>query len=211
MGTSSFVEVGGSAAAVHFGVPSAASLAAAEGVRVSERALAAIARAADGGMRDGQSIFDQMIAFCGGADGEEISEQDVINVFGLASGLELRELAEALFANDLAAAFALVQQLADQGRDLERLYGDLIGFLRNVLVAQLCPADAARVLEVSEGELQDLAAAGDTADAGTVQRVLEGLVQNEALVRASLNKRIYLEVTLAQVMRERDTLSQIFI
>jgi len=64
-----------------------------EKVFVEPAALAAIARAADGGMRDGQSIFDQMIAFCGGTTAEEtITEQDVIDVFGLASSTELHAL-----------------------------------------------------------------------------------------------------------------------
>ena len=171
-----------------------------EKISVEDAALAAIARAADGGMRDAQSIFDQMIAFCGGLKADEIiREQDVIDVFGLASGVELREMAAALFTNDLNRGLQILQELADNGRDLERLFADLIGYVRNIMVASLCgnPQD---LLEVSDSELADLCAIGKALDPQLVQRVLQGLVAQEWSFRAALNKRIYFEAVLARVM-----------
>ncbi|MBQ6472290.1 MAG: DNA polymerase III subunit gamma/tau [Victivallales bacterium] len=171
-----------------------------EHIGIDDAALAAIARAADGGMRDAQSIFDEIIAFCGGtAEGETIHEQDVIDVFGLASGMELREIASAIFANDLNHALRIVQKLSDSGRDLERLYADLISYVRNLMVAALC-RDASSLLEVSDSELADLAAIGKSLDPQTVQRVLENLIAHEWNFRSAINKRIYLEATLARIM-----------
>jgi DNA polymerase-3 subunit gamma/tau len=173
-----------------------------EGVRIEEAALAAIARAADGGMRDAQSIFDQMIAFCGGLqEGELIHEQDVIDVFGIASGSELRELALAVLGNDLNRAMLVLQALSDSGRDLERLFEDLIFYVRNVMIATLCQ-DASRFLEVSASELADLQNLGRELDQQLVQRVLQGLVAQEWGFRSALNKRIYLEVVLCRVITE---------
>ena len=173
-----------------------------ESVRIEEAALAAIARAADGGMRDAQSIFDQMIAFCGGLqEGELIREQDVIDVFGIASGTELRELALAVFGNDLNRAMLVVQALSDSGRDLERLFEDLILYVRNIMIASLCQ-DASRFLEVSSSELEELQGLGKALDQQLVQRVLQGLVAQEWGFRSALNKRIYLEVILCRVITE---------
>ena len=59
---------------------------------IDAAALAAIARLADGGMRDSQSILDQMIAFCGDA----ITEADVLEVYGLVSAEKVGELARAI-------------------------------------------------------------------------------------------------------------------
>ncbi|NMA47579.1 MAG: DNA polymerase III subunit gamma/tau, partial [Lentisphaerae bacterium] len=171
-----------------------------EKISVEDAALAAIARAADGGMRDAQSILDQMIAFCGGLKADEmIREQDVIEVFGLVSGIELRELAAALFTNDLNRALQVLQELADNGRDLERLFADLIGYVRNIMVAALC-SNPQGLLEVSDSELADLCAIGKALDSQLVQRILQGLVAQEWSFRAALNKRIYLEAVLARVM-----------
>ena len=154
-----------------------------EHIHVEDNALAAIARAADGGMRDAQSIFDQMIAFCGGlADGELITEKDVIDVFGLVN-----------------RAMVVLQALADSGRDLERLFGDLINYVRNIMVAGICD-DPSKFLEVSDSELADLIGIGRSIDRQMVQRILQGLVAQEWSFRAAVNKRIYFETVLARVM-----------
>lgn len=177
-------------------------IAAQEGIHVDEGALSAIARAADGGMRDAQSIFDQIIAFCGGqAEAERIREQDVIEVFGLASAGELRTLAVGLLGNDLNAAIEVIQGLADRGRDLERLYADLVAYMRNLMVCTVC-RDPGRVLELTDAEVQEILALARSVDPGLIQRLVQGLLGEEWSFRSALNKRLYLEATLARVMLE---------
>src|SRR5690606_26091075 len=92
-----------------------------EKIIVTPAALACIARMADGGMRDAQSIFDQMISFCG----TEISEPDVLDVYGLVSGEQITELAGAVAAGDHQKIIAIVDACDASGRDLVRLLGDL--------------------------------------------------------------------------------------
>lgn len=172
-----------------------------EGIQIDERARVAIARAADGAMRDGQSIFDQIIAFCGNEDNGQaaISEEDVTNVFGLASGRELTDLAKAAATNDVQAAIEIIHNLAERGRDLERLLGDLVLFLRNAMVYQVC-REPQNILDVSDAEMSDIAELSQAADARLIQRLLEGLADEEGRLRSALNKRVYLEVALVQVM-----------
>jgi len=171
-----------------------------ESIYVDDGALTAIARAADGGMRDAQSVLDQIIAFCGGRNEQErIREQDVIEVFGLASASELRALALGLLANDLNAVIEVIQGLADRGRDLERLYADLVAYVRNLMVCTVC-REPGRILELAQAELQDAAALAASADPGLILRLVQGLVGEEWSFRSALNKRLYLEATLARVM-----------
>jgi DNA polymerase-3 subunit gamma/tau len=140
---------------------------------VDDAALNAIARAADGGMRDAQSIFDQMIAFCGGmSQAETISEQDVINVFGLASGGDLKEIAAGIFTNQLDRALDVVAALADAGRDLERVYEDLVGYIRNLMLAGCC-RDAANFIEASPEELAALCDIASKVAPRLIQRTLQ--------------------------------------
>src|SRR5437762_1780475 len=75
-----------------------------EKIKVSDAALGCIARLADGGMRDAQSIFDQMISFCG----NEIAEPDVLDVYGLVAEEKITELAGALAAGDHQKIVAIV-------------------------------------------------------------------------------------------------------
>ena len=173
-----------------------------EGVPVDERALAAVARFADGGMRDALSVMDQIIAFHGGRERETpISEADVIDVFGLVSSRELGTLAQAILGNDMAGVMGVIQRLADRGRDLERLYGDLLYYVRNLMMVSVDPQDAAGLVEASDSEREDMRRILDATRAELIPRVLEGLVNSEAPLRNALNKRVYLEALLVKLMR----------
>ena len=97
---------------------------------MSDAALACIARMADGGMRDAQSIFDQMISFCGA----EISEADVLDVYGLVAAEKIAALAGALAAGDHQKIVAIVDECDENGRDLFRLLVDLQAHVRTALL-----------------------------------------------------------------------------
>ncbi len=173
-----------------------------EKIFIDEAALAIIARAAEGGMRDAQSIFDQMIAFCGGLDeASRIREEDVINVFGLTSQGELQRLQAAMLNNDPGTVIEAVHNLADKGRDLERLYGDLLERLRNLMVFQVV-REPAKVLELTETEIQDLQELARNCQPQFVQRLVEGMLSYGDGIRNTLNKRLFLEATLLKVMQD---------
>ena len=84
------------------------SIAAAEKIKIDEAALACVARLADGGMLDAQSILDQMISFCG----SEIAEADVLDVYGLVAAAKVAELASALAGGDHRQIVAIVDTSA---------------------------------------------------------------------------------------------------
>jgi hypothetical protein len=173
-------------------------------VGITDAALTAIARAADGGLRDGQSIFDQMIAFCGTGQEADIQERDVIDVFGLASGAELTEVTHALVSDDTGRALSVIQNLADRGRDLERLLADLIQFLRDVLVAQVC-RDSSTLSELTGSQQEEVRQLCSVTGPGVTQRLLDSLLTSEAPLRHALNKRVFLEVALIRAMREANS------
>ena len=176
-------------------------IAAKESIFIEPAAINAIARAADGGMRDGQSSFDQMISFCGGHDAAApIREQDVMDVFGLASGQDLKDITRALLANDLPGIIRHIQAKADCGRDLEHLLGDLIAFLRDVMVAQFSLDP--ETVDGSAADARELAEIGRAVSPDMVPVLLETLMEQESFVRYAMNKRIALEVALIRAMRE---------
>lgn len=174
----------------------------AEKLHVEDGALLAIARAADGGMRDAQSILDQCIAFCGGFTPEEtIREADVLQILGFASGLELKEMARGILFHDLPHVLDVIASLADSGRNLEKVYGDLVGFFRNLMLAGCCQ-DAAKFLDATGDELADLTALARSVPPQLLRQALITLVSQEQLFRDCLNKRIALEVLAAQLISE---------
>jgi DNA polymerase-3 subunit gamma/tau len=158
-------------------------IAASEKIKISDAALASIARMADGGMRDAQSILDQMISFCGG----EISEPDVLDVYGLVAAEKISELAGALAAGDHRKIVAIVDECDAGGRDLVRLLADLQAQIRTVLL------DA-----IAKGGQSEALAHPMTTEQLT--RLLDGLREGEGSVKLGLAEKINFEVTLLKAV-----------
>jgi DNA polymerase-3 subunit gamma/tau len=155
-----------------------------EKIQVTDAALACIARMAEGGMRDAQSILDQMISFCGG----EISEPDVLDVFGLVAEEKIAALAAAVAAGDHQGIIAMVDDCDANGRDLVRLLADLQAMVREALL------DA-----IAQGGRSDrLGGANLTTEQLT--RLLDGLREGEGGVKLGLSEKINFEVTLLKAV-----------
>jgi len=106
-----------------------------EGIDLSPGAADAVAKGAEGGLRDAESMLDQLVAFCG----DRITEDDVLTVFGFSSPRAVADLCALLLSRDTPAALAAVRAEAESGRDLPRLLADLLTHLRNLLVLQADP------------------------------------------------------------------------
>ena len=155
-----------------------------EGIRVSAEALACIARLADGGMRDAQSILDQMISFCG----NEITEPDVLDVYGLVAGEKIAALAGALAAGDHQKIIAIVDECDGAGRDLVRLLIDLQALVRVALLDAIAKG----------GKSAELGGLPMTTE--QITRLLDGLREGEGSVKLGLAERINFEVTLLKAV-----------
>ncbi|MCX7869740.1 MAG: DNA polymerase III subunit gamma/tau, partial [Terrimicrobiaceae bacterium] len=101
-----------------------------EGVRLEEAAAAAIARAAEGGLRDAESMLDQAVAFCGSS----ITRDGVMDIFGFTPHEVVSGLVEKVLARDAKSALAMIAGQAEAGRDLSRLLADVTAHLRDLLV-----------------------------------------------------------------------------
>jgi len=166
-----------------------------EGVTIEPPALQAIARGADGGMRDAESTLDQLISFCG----ETIQESDVLSMFGLTSQTQVLSLGEAVLRTDAAGALGQLHELTTGGKELSRLVGDLLDHFRNVMIYQVSEGDTG-ILEISEAEQTALAEQAQLADRSAVSRILEVLADCEIQLRNTTSKKILVEVALMKAM-----------
>jgi DNA polymerase-3 subunit gamma/tau len=173
-----------------------------EGVTISEGALHAVARGADGGMRDAESTLDQLISFCG----ETIEEQDVLSMFGLAARAQILALARAILVSDAGTALQELDALAKSGKDLGRLLNDLLLHFRNLMVHQVAHSDLS-LLEVSDTEAAALGEQASLAPADAVTRILEVLSAAEGRLRDAVARKIYLEVTMMKAIQARNAVS----
>lgn len=177
-------------------------IAAAEDVVVDDAALHAIARGADGAMRDAQSTLDQLISFCG----RKIVETDVLSMFGLAARDQILGLAGAVCRGDVPTALGRLDELARNGKDLGRLLSDLLNHFRNLMIYLVSKGDI-RLLDVSEAETVALKEQSSLVTTEGVGRVLDALADAEGRLRDAVSKRILIEVTLLKAAQARNAVS----
>src|SRR5438876_1131905 len=173
-----------------------------EKVKVDPAALYAIARGAEGAMRDAESTLDQLISFCG----ETIEEPDVLSMFGLTAQSQLLELSRAVLAGEIEAALRQLNELANHGKDLGRLLSDLLNHFRNLLIFQVSRGDL-KMLEVSEAEAAALAEQSKMASAEGLTRIMEVFADTEMNLRDAASKKILVEVALLKAIEARSAVS----
>ena len=156
-----------------------------EGIEVEVEALKAVARLANGGMRDAQSILDQMISFCG----KEIKECDVLNVYGLVGYEEVKALAEEMAGLEYTKLIDRINRYVEQGSDLIRVHHDLTTYIREVLL------DAIK----NNGKTKCL---GTEITTASLMRMSEILQNGEASIRTGLSERSNFEIVILKAAEE---------
>ena len=174
-----------------------------EGFSYDEEALELVVRHARGGMRDALTSLEQLSVFGAGRIGLEAAQ----DLLGEASGAVLGKVARAMAHRDVAALFAEVAKLADDGRDLLRFTRELAAHLRDVYVVSAVPS-ADDVVAARGEELEALrveAAAFGSTD--RVARVLTILGDASSEMRTATNQRLVLEIALTRVARPESDLT----
>jgi len=129
-------------------------IAAQENVTVEEEVLRLIARKAQGGMRDGQSLLDRLFAF----SEKELTLSFAQEVFGVADGRALARIADAIFSSNPAEALSVVAQLFDRSLDVRGFIADFITYFRNLFILSVSPdgSDLAKTLDLGGDFLAEM-------------------------------------------------------
>ncbi len=166
-----------------------------ESVDITDGAAYAIAKGAEGGMRDAQSMLDQTVAFCG----NKIAENNVLDIFGFNSEESVAELAGAIISCNNSGALELVHQHAESGKDLIRLLGDLIGYFRNVLVKRVDPN--AKSDEISPEVQVHVARHATQIETNRLLAMIDHLATTDGKMKWAANKRLHLEIAMIKAIQ----------
>ena len=172
-----------------------------EKVKAEPGALDAIARYAEGGLRDAESALDQAISFYG----DRVSEADVLSLFGLTGFAPVAALGRALAQGDVGAVLKSARALAAAGKDLGKLSQDLLGFFRNLVIYQVSPT--ALEGDISAPEKEVLAEVSGLISRGAALGILEELSHLESRLRYALAKDVVFEVALIQMSQLKEKIS----
>jgi DNA polymerase-3 subunit gamma/tau len=169
-------------------------IAAQEHIDISSEALHRIARRAEGSLRDAQTLFDQVVAYCG----LEVREADVGQLLGLAGEEQILALLEAVLVRDARLVLERLTQLLRQGHDTRDLCRGLLELVRDIIVTKVAP-DGQVFLDRSSAELTSLQKLGAQATVEVLQTLFELLTTTEMRVRESAQPIWMLEVSLLKL------------
>jgi DNA polymerase-3 subunit gamma/tau len=110
----------------------------AENLQIEPGAVAVLARAAEGSLRDGLSLLEQAISYSGDA----VTDAQVRELLGVVAESVLDELVEAIATQSAERALGLVHRLIGEGQNLQHFCREAIRHFRNLLVALVCGADS---------------------------------------------------------------------
>lgn len=170
------------------------NIAANEGVTLTQSAAYAIATVAEGGMRDAQSMLDQLVSFCG----NHIDEQNVNDIFGVTGRDTVAKALVYILDRQLPSLLHLVHELAEAGRDMGQLLAELMGAVRELLITKVAPQEASA--GIPEQWRDTLTALLERTPTDKIIRLMEVLSRTEEQMRHSSNKRLYLEMGLIQAV-----------
>ncbi len=174
-----------------------------EGIETDHEAVQVLAREAAGSMRDAMSLLDQVIAF----SGMKLTGDDVSQVLGVADRSVLHELGAALLAGNAAECLRIVARLAEQGFDIGHVAKDVLGHLRNLVVAKVCAvqsrdsASVRELLELADEELGTVMALAETAEIDDLMRCFQGFSRSFDDIVKSGQPRMALEMALVRLAR----------
>ena len=172
-----------------------------EHIKISRSALNVIARAADGGMRDAQSLLDQLVSFFGSSSEEEtISEEQALSLFGLTAPGEMEALLHSILANDRTATILSIHQFAGQGKNLDTLFEEILSWLRGILLCLVLP-DPMAVLDENPEKINSYRKLAAISRPDILQILLEQLAASSYLLRDAINKQVFMETILLKAMR----------
>ena len=174
------------------------TIATAEGIDVSDAALALLARSAEGSMRDAQSAFDQVISFAG----TTMTVDDVSTVLGLVGRDLLFDVVESVLDEDAPRAFALVDRAMESGHELRLVVRELARLVRDIMVVAVDPKRAADP-EIGEGDAGRLTALAPRFSREDLMRAFDVLAKAEQDIRMAAQPRYHVEMALLRWMHLR--------
>ncbi|MBI3989860.1 MAG: DNA polymerase III subunit gamma/tau [candidate division NC10 bacterium] len=169
-------------------------IATAEGIETSEEVFLTLARAAEGSLRDAQSLLDQVVAY----SGPRVGLQEVVEALGLIEGGVIAQAAQAVIDRDGGKLFALVDELFNRGYDLRLFCQEFLGYFRDLLIVKIAE-DPRPLLRGTLGDLATLKRQGDRLSVEALELSLQLLSRAEFEMRRSSFPRYVLEMALVRL------------
>jgi len=175
------------------------AIARAEGIEVTDAALALVARSAEGSMRDALSALDQILAFTTDA----VTAADVSTVLGLIGRDAQFAIAETVAREDAAAVFDAAGTVVDAGFDLRIVCRELARLMRDLMVIKIDPSRIDDPEIAADSERDRMTALAEQFSREDLMRAFDLLTRSEYEIKRSSQPRHQFEMTLLELIHLR--------
>ena len=172
-----------------------------EQIQINAAALHLVAQLAQGGLRDAESLLDQLSLLPPPVEPEAVWE-----LLGAVPEQELLSLARALVATDPVGLLENCRGLLDRGREATAVLQGIAGLLRDLVLALAAP-DQPELSSFSPANRAELPALANQAGLQKLLAWQQGLKGSEAQLRQSAQPRLWLEVLMLGLLAEQSTIS----
>ena len=170
------------------------------GRKYDKEAVALIAKAGEGSVRDALSVADLCVSY--GSD--KLSYLDVLTVLGATDLTKIDALIKAVFSGDTGSVLSFTDELSMLGKSIGLLSKELVGYLRDIAVVKTCK-NAREILALPEERYTEMKIIADSVSENRILRCIEILSSIENSLRYSTQPRAVLETALIKAsMPEND-------
>lgn len=166
-----------------------------EETEIEPAALEMIVREAEGSVRDGLSLLDQVFSYCG----TQVRVEDVVEVLGLVQNQTIADLTDAMLQRDLGAVFAQLENIYTQGMDFKRLSNELLAWFRNLVIYKINPGED--FFDLPEDDLERMRHSVAEQSLETLTAIFNLLLEGIEQAHFSAHPRLALELTFIRIFQ----------
>ena len=168
-----------------------------EGVPAEPAALALVARAGEGSVRDAMSILGQLVS---GTGPDGLTYAAAVQQLGVTDASLLDDVTAAIAAGDVARLFVRIGDVVDSGHDPRRFVTDLLERFRDLLVLHVLGVDkASQLVDLPDDRLPELAEMAQGFGRAELNRVADALSEALSELRGATAPRLHLELLMSEV------------
>ncbi len=161
-----------------------------ENINITFEAIQMVAQIAQGGLRDAESLLDQLSLMT-----EQIGVEGVWELVGAVSERDLMAFLEAIASDNPTTVLDVTRQIMDRGREPLIVLQNLAAFYRDLLIAKTAP-ERSNLVALTQQTWQQLCQFSQTLELGTILGGQTHLQESEVQIKNTTQPRLWLEVTL---------------
>lgn len=169
-------------------------IAKAEKIKIDDHSLTIIAKKADGALRDAESLFDQVVSFCG----TDVKGPEVARMLNLINDEIYFEISDAILNKDYQTAFTISQKIYQNGWNYIDFLNGIVEHFRNILTVIV--SKDTKLLDTSEESKSKYKDYEESFSEGDILRILAYLNKVQYEIRSSQNPKLKIEVSLCHLI-----------